>query len=416
MKTTVTHNFIRAAVIIMLCFGYNQAFADAMSGNYSIGSENADFENISDAVAALHENGVNGAVVFLIQPGDYYEQVTINEIKGASAGNNITFTSETAENTSVVWSYASTRGSQNFTLYLNGTDHINFRNLTIEASGIDYARCVYIAGSSENKTFDNVIFNAEITNAKGQNVALVYSPNGSNDDKTMFKYCEFNGGGAAISLNGSGSFNDMEVSTVVDGCNFFDQYEAAIDLFYHDAPQVTNNIIQTASTYSEYAAIRLVNCNNNLVVERNIIRQEYGRYGIYLNNCEGTKEKPGSIRNNSIYQNGQFSTNGIYLSGNTHYQNFEFNKVKIAASMTDNLASFYTNNSNGQYIVLTNNIFFNLGDAGYSVVGNYIKLANFEVRPNDLQKTYLSVKRVTKDIDVTMENIATFNDPDMFVQ
>ncbi len=392
------------------------ANSETLSGNYSIGAEGADFKSIKEAVDVLNADGVSGPVNFLMQPGDYYEQIQINEIKGASSSNMITFSSDDGENTSVVWGYASTRGAQNYTVSLNGTDHIKFVNLTIEARGIDYARCIYIAGTCKNKVFENVIFSGPETTIKGQNTALIYSPNGSDDDETVISNCEFNGGSLAISLNGTGAFNDLESSTTVDGNNFFNQYEASIDLYYHDAPVVSNNIIQTNSAYAEYAAIKLVSCNNNLDVERNIVQTEYGKYGIFMNNCSGTEEKPGKIENNSVYLNGAFSTNGIYLSGNTGHQNLNFNKVKIAASGNDNLASFYTNNSGGQYIVLYNNIFFNLGNSGYSVVGNYIKLANFEVRPNDMQKTYLSVKRVSKEIDINADNISTFNDPDMFIQ
>ena len=68
-----------------------------LSGIYTIGGTTPDFVNFTNAVMALNNGGVAGPVTFLVRDGTYSEQLTINQLQGASAVNTVTFQSENGE-------------------------------------------------------------------------------------------------------------------------------------------------------------------------------------------------------------------------------------------------------------------------------------------------------------------------------
>ncbi len=72
-----------AILFLLIVFSFNKnVLAQSLSGSYTIGGTSANFDSLSQAVNALVNSGVSGAVIFNIRPGIYEEQVIIPEIIG----------------------------------------------------------------------------------------------------------------------------------------------------------------------------------------------------------------------------------------------------------------------------------------------------------------------------------------------
>ena len=90
----------------------------ALSGTYTLGSSGdyATFQAVRDELVA---KAISGPVIFNILAGTYDEQLTLNEVVGASATNTVTFQSADANADSVIWQ-TTTNNSVNYVLKLNG--------------------------------------------------------------------------------------------------------------------------------------------------------------------------------------------------------------------------------------------------------------------------------------------------------
>ncbi len=91
-----------------------------LSGNYTIGGANPDYNTVLLAISDIETNGVNGSVIFNIRTGTYTGLHTIHEITGSSAVNTITFQSETGVNTDV------NLQNNGKVIALSGADYISF--------------------------------------------------------------------------------------------------------------------------------------------------------------------------------------------------------------------------------------------------------------------------------------------------
>lgn len=76
---TKLHTFIGAA-LLSITFNAQAGDCPALSGQYSIGTDDADFSTVSEAVNALKCGGVSGPVTFQIADGTYNEKVTLSSI------------------------------------------------------------------------------------------------------------------------------------------------------------------------------------------------------------------------------------------------------------------------------------------------------------------------------------------------
>ena len=96
--------------------------------------------------------------------------------------------------------------------------------------------------------------------------------------------------------------------------------------------------------------------------------------GLILNNCVAEATNLGQISNNSIAVGGKGETYGIFLSGNTDNQVFNFNRVKLTlnGAQAANQA-FYKNASSGNNINMMNNLCYDLSTGGYTIIGNTYK-------------------------------------------
>ena len=68
-----------------------------------------------------------------------------------------------------------TLSSTNYVLYLNGVDHLRFKNITIKSTGTSYGRVIYIYNNAkDNRFIGNKIIGVSTTGISA-NFSLIYS-------------------------------------------------------------------------------------------------------------------------------------------------------------------------------------------------------------------------------------------------
>jgi hypothetical protein len=361
-------NLISAALLTITV----NAFAGdcpALNGDYKIGKkEDADFSTITEAINALKCGGVSGPVTFRIEDGTYNEKLTFSTINGADAFNNVKFEAASGNNSDVVI----TNSGSDATVTLNGTQWLTLENITISHKDAAQGNSIRVNGKASNLTFKGVVFDGIETTKTGDNYAVVYFDASASKNNITIEDCEVNNGSIGIIKTGMGT-DVLDSKTAIIGTIFFNQYEAGLVLKNEDAPNVSNNVISSLSTYEQFKGAGFENVANSLLVSNNIINAANGAYGVTMTNCVAQPTNYGQIVNNSVAVGGN-KTTGIYMAGSTDNQVLNFNRVKLTIQGQQNKdQAYYRNAGAGNNINLSNNIFYDLNTGGYTIIGNTYK-------------------------------------------
>jgi hypothetical protein len=332
----------------------------ALSGTLTIGGTSPSYPTFSAAAADLKANGLCGPVILNVRSGVYTEQVTFDEIPGASAINTITLQSETGNKTDVTLT-ASGSSTAYHTLLLNGADWMRVRNMTIAGTNASYGRIVsLLAGATNNVIEGNNIFCA--TGATSSGSTPIYMYNAANNDNRFENndlrwgyYGAYIYGMSSTSLNSGTKFINNRIS---------DMYYYGMYMYYQNAPEIIGNTWTSTNTTMYYGTY-LAYCQNALrmIGNRLIVTGTTGtHYGLYIYYCTATSGNEGRIANNFVHINrGTSTTYGMYVYY-SNYQNIDFNTVNLTNtySASTPLRSYY-----GSYHRYQNNIFTNNG-GGYA--------------------------------------------------
>ena len=277
------------AFFSILLFGSLQA---QLQGNYTIGGSSPDYATISAAVADLDSVGVSGAVTFELRSGNYFEQVELTAVNGASATNTITFRAESGRAEDVAIRYSSRSISKNYVLQFNGAKYVRLESLTVMATGGTYARALTVVGEVSNLVLNGNRIVAPVTNLSiTEQVAVYLDPTSASDIR--IRNNTILGGSSGIYFRGN---VNAEASDM----------------------KITGNSIQEFS----YAAVRLQYLSGGMFTGNRIIGKQsgYSRYGLYVNDWDGTASAPILIANNFLTLPGE-GLHAVYIANS---ENFEF--------------------------------------------------------------------------------------------
>ncbi|HPS26199.1 MAG TPA: hypothetical protein PK269_01235, partial [Bacteroidales bacterium] len=340
---------------------YFYACSGFLSGTFTIGS-GGNFPTFGSALNSLVNCGISGPVIFNVLSGTYQEQLLIPEIPGASGTNTIVFQSASGDYNDVVLQYAASTAYDNYTVFLNGADHITFKNISLAARGASYANVVRYSGNATYNTFFHNLLSGMSTTSTSTNLAVVYSPSGAGmcDSVITFDGNIVENGSYGIYLYGQGSaIGQLENKTSVKNNIFINQYMAGLYLYYHNAPEISANTFFSGSTYPSGISIYTAYCDNRLTIIKNTITRFYGGYGINTYYCDGAYGEEALIANNMVSIHGNNSSYGIYAAyGN--YHKILYNSVNIAAEAGTSRALNLT--GSGIYHYIKNNIFAYTGN------------------------------------------------------
>lgn len=352
----------------------------ALFGSYTIGM-NGDYENIANAVSALHEFGVCGNVEFHIQAGIYPDQLSINDIKGASATNRIRFIGEKTSTDSVYIPFTAGQWYANYTLK-NGSPWISFENLSIMNDGSTYGRVVDLVGGTHGVKFiKNNLIGVSTVNLSADFAVVYAGDNISSDSSMVFDSNNILNGSYGIYLSGL-SLNDYSRNNTVSNNSFENQYMIAMQNIYQQGFQAIGNRILANSNYSAFAAIQMQNVFGDFVISRNKINVKKGRFGINITYSNGNVNSRGLISNNFIHVGGS-NTNvkgiGLDMSSFTNIYN---NSIHISNDQNSSSGLYINSNVSNTWIY--NNNLVNTG-LGYAV--SYFGITNLKSNYNNFYTT-----------------------------
>ncbi len=335
-------------LILIITTSHNSIIYSQLSGNYIIGT-GGNYLTLSAAVSDLNTHGVNGQVVFDIKSGSYNEFFTINSITGSSTANNVTFRSQTGNAADVV---LHTNSLNTFVIKMNGTDNVNFRDLTFSSftGSASQRNRIIFTGLCENVSITGCIFT-------GGTVDAGISGGGSDMRSLIIDQCNFS------TYRGIQMMDELHSSefTLISKSTFNCTY--GIALYYHHSLTIEKNVLYGIPVLANPASycIYLGSCNGNIKVLKN---RMYGGSGV----VDGFKIDP-FIGTSALIANNTVSINSgtcMYI-GDCINMKIVYNTLKCDAGSSGNVALI---NDNG--VSLKNNIFVQLADFGTSTLTYFV--------------------------------------------
>jgi len=238
-----------------------------------------------------------------------------------------------------------------------GADHFRLRNLTLTANNSPSparGRVVTLFAGVEDLVVAGNVLNGSPISGVNANFDIIYGNNlvSSNSANALTPRIitgnTFNNGSTGVYLEGL-AYNVLASGIRVTG-NTFAHVRRGVVLYYHIAPVVSGNVIQSDGD----RGIEVQYGSGALVITKNKIDLA-NTYGIYLTNCTGgtpPSGTPGLIANNFITVRAD-GARGIYQTY-ANYQNFYHNSINMTTGT--NARAFEDYGSSGN-INLVNNIF-----------------------------------------------------------
>ncbi|OIP02332.1 MAG: hypothetical protein AUJ98_01535 [Bacteroidetes bacterium CG2_30_33_31] len=341
------------------------ACTSPLHGSFTIGGATADFMNLGAAVYAIENCGIDSAIVFYVNAGTYIEQLDIDTIPGASMQNTITFESANGDSTGVILNFSPNNYQSPHVVRFIGASHLNFKNMTISASGTSYGRLFVF----ENNASYNNIENCILKMPQG----AYYYTNAGYSASTKSEYNSFinndiSNGYYSFYFYGNGSTQPSKgnrfVGNHIKGYLYYGAY-----LMYQDSFELSRNtfINDSASTY--IYPVYVYYGSGAFKIEKNNIqaRGTSTIYGLMLYYCTSTASIPSKVNNNMIALTGtSTSPYGLYVY-NCNYVNLYYNSVNIDVGTAVNGRALYL--SSGGNIRIKNNILSNKSDGYVSYIG-----------------------------------------------
>ncbi len=360
--------------------GADEGCRPLAAGTYTIGGVNPDFLDFNDAVNTLINCGIDGLghVIFDVRSNTYFEQFSLPIIAGTSPTANITFQSETGTNTDVILQHD--YSNQTYIIELDGTEYINFKNISIFANTFTVGKTIYIKGGCQNIIFDgNIITAAASTNS---NNIPIYT-NQTNDDNLTFSNNTIQRGYYSAHIVGNSA---NRLTGIVFNNNTIENYHRyGLYFDYADAVIANKNTITSSGSNTLNTGIYVNHCNGQVDVAKNKITVRgltSSNYGIYFINSSATSGNEALITNNFITQSsGSGEAIGIFYI-NSQYAKIHHNSVNIIAGNATSRALYLSSESN---ISVKNNIFSNIG-SGYAIYKS-AAVNNLTIDNNDLYTT-----------------------------
>lgn len=324
---------LRSRVLVPVLLAFAPLFGQPLNGTYTIGTA-GNYPTFTAAVTALTTNGVSGPVTFNVFSGTYAEQVVIGPVTGTSAVNTITFQSLALDSTAVTLVHPSQPGGVNdYTLYLNGVDHITVRKITVQRSGaLTYGSVINVMGTSTDWHIRNCRL-LPSTNTVGGNYSVSVFASTALGTSSVRDCRMNNGSGLFVSIVSGGSleFSGNILNNVLVGVSVVG---SSIPLSFE-----RNTII--TRTGGATRGMMLNNITSGLSVLRNTITgNSTVFYGVILSNVSGTATLPARFENNVIIGQNSGLVAFSVQSGTCSYLDILHNSISM------------TGGSSGQGIVM----------------------------------------------------------------
>lgn len=347
----------------------------ALSGNYTIDDSSwADFKSFNEAITAMTDRGICGAVNFKVYPATYTEQLTLVQLPGMGSSNPVTFENATNDSTKVIVTHASTTatGNNNAAIQLRGADYVTFKGITFERTGTNInAHVLHILNGSNYNKFSNCRFLGLPLIAANANAMNIWS------DQTQDNYNSFinnyiKDGNMSISMAGvstSHETGNIFMGNVIEGA-----YGSAVQVSYNDKLEFSKNILNnvTNAIAGNYD-VQLLDCDSNFTVNANYFKDINSETSLLISACNAASNRPSVISNNFI---SKYSTKGISIDGADNLY-IAFNSIYFYGPSSGNSAIYTSSTSASNITLKNNNILVESGNVFYITTPSQIAESNY---------------------------------------
>lgn len=326
----------------------NRIIKAGFSGEYIVGSSTtANYSTINAALLAM-KDGIEGPVKMKLEAGTYAENVVIRNIRGASATNTITFTSLSGNNDDVIISGAGysepAYGAVKYGMFcVDSTSNVVVENISFKPTDQNYPYNVHVRNISRYFTLRNcqLTVNLITSGYTGMNQFYMEATNveGKNSDYVTVEGNTVTGGYIGLYMGGTGYVAlTKQQGAIIRNNRLVNQASKGIYLLDERNALVEKNNISSATTQkTDYQAIDIYRCKDELIIRNNKINisQAYYSKGINLRSeVAGTATQPALIYNNaiSIINSPNTSTYGIAITDNCSNIQLYYNTVYISGT------------------------------------------------------------------------------------
>ena len=335
------------------------------SGTFTLGGNTPTYASFRHADSILTRSGVNGPVNILVRNGKYSEQVILNNVRGTSAINIITYRGEGNNVDNDTLSFNATLPAAVYTLKLDSVQYFQFKKITFQSLGTNYFRGVELANKTSFVTFDSCVFTAVAGNSNGSFYHIENSSTKTADTSFIITNNSFKNGGGGIrarfasslikknkfiGLNGGSSLYIIDaVNGVGDASrlsidsNAVSNIQTCSFLYQGICYSYTNSIIGGINI-GGFAAVPL----QGLVISNNQLYLGSGR-GISIQQ-QAAATSPTRIFNNMVAYTGQGYTALSITGANAEAYH---NSFSDSSNTSNNLVELYGPNINFKNNILT---------------------------------------------------------------
>jgi hypothetical protein len=352
-----------------------------LKGNYTVNhvlpTSGANYQSFVDLANDLNNCGVDSAVVIDVAPGTYNSEFILGSVLGSSPTNTITINGNGA---ALEW--LSTNDNQRATFRLVGTKHITVDSLHIRALGgttNHYGFAVQLLNGTEHVTFKNCTIEATTNSALPNFNAFVCNSSNTSATATnqplsaahlLLENNTIIGGYNGIAIVGTNASTPIS-NIAIDNNVIRDFYRTGIYTSNVEDVSLTSNDISRANRtlLGAFRGIDAQNTSLNLEIIGNRIHSNSnqnpnstsGAIGINFSNATGAIGKEIIVANNAIYNiNSGGNLNGILIAGSTSFVKIWHNTIvidKVGETLAERSAIRATNNFS-DIKLLNNNISF----------------------------------------------------------
>lgn len=303
-------------------------------GTYTINSSvvtgGNNFNNFTDAFAALNCRGIDGPIVLNVAAGSgpYVEQVSLVQVLGSSSINTITINGNGR-----TLSFNSTDANNRTGILLNGSDFVTIDNLTIDGSAGTFGICVLLTNNANNNTISNCTLITSPTSTTSTNtagIALSGSAttiaNGVSGSNNLFTGNTIDGGYYSIYLTAPTTAANYANNNTVSNSIITNFYFYGVYGIYQNGLTVSGCDISRPTRTNSSSAYGVISSTggSNIKVFNNRVHNIFDAfasthtntfYGIYLSST-GTALNPNLAYNNLVYNiAGNGTIYGLYVAG-----------------------------------------------------------------------------------------------------
>lgn len=294
------------------CNNYNDTakyfrISGPLCGIYYIAGQNPDFLTIADAAFALNGVGISCPVTFRLRDTIFNQNIAIGPVKGNSFINTITFERDTFLTTYPGIVYSLNDINNDFSLKLDSTTHVTFRNLTLNRQ--NGSRNVWLHNLNNYITFDSCKINGLITDTLGMDSVLV------------IKNCDFQN--TSITIFGDTNKRAKNI-TIYNTIDFWESRFSYADKIKIDSCRFNYGSWDWSSNRYNIIA---ENCKN-LIIQKssfNIFNASFSS-SLYINQCEDIWVEKNNLTSQSYYSVSHTlhfkKSKNISLISNTIISNF----------------------------------------------------------------------------------------------